>query len=82
MRRVHSTSRSPSATSLPIVTFLLYKGTKNLAMLPDMGADENIIDPQHLKEIVLATGLETATQHAEIPCRRLCHEASSQFIHG
>ncbi|MPC70837.1 hypothetical protein E2C01_065098 [Portunus trituberculatus] len=54
-KRVHSASRSPSTTSLPVViTFILYKGTSNLVMLPDTGADENTIGPRHLQDIGLS----------------------------
>ena len=46
----------PSTTSPTfVVTFIHYRGMHNLAMLPDTGADEIIIGPQHLNAMGLST---------------------------
>lgn len=53
-RRITSTTRAPSETSPPVVVSVTHdKGTRDLSMLPDTGADTTIIGLDHLRSIGL-----------------------------
>ena len=55
-RTVHSTSRTPPASSPPVtITVVHSKGSSSLSMLPDTGADVTIIGPGHLARLGLST---------------------------